>query len=844
VAQLADARGQPLRQVNVAVNRRDEASLAQALLVGLLRALDTPAAPAQDASFQEALRFQCESDFFFEHRDYARSLRAAEAASALRPDDPLFQALLSRGLLQHALWMLYPDGSAAPAKVDAATLERSLALALRGSDILAWLEALPADRGRELACFHPHASLADILPRLGVLRQTLSDKERAAVDAIRANRQRCDDIRLERLRQAVTDSSAFNRYTDLLSKVLGTNRGDRFLPLSAWADMVCGLRSWADLARQYEDDRAGWSQALLMTAIDRFGPPRLHTPEEAGRLGQFWAELETHPNTVIALYGRLGTLVNDLVHGSLTEAAGRRRVREHRLHLQTILAKADLTPEKRIGVYLAATTALARINGVTIPGRVEELKELSEFMLTRGEVFAPLALANAQTFAGGSPSERGYASEFTQRALALCAGNGGKFLTEGHGPDALAAERARFRESALRLQALIPQANPKTAQAPWEKVTTLIDVYPIKDRIAWLQQPVVFEGAVWLAAVRVEGPPRRFTVQLLRIDLADGSRREGQPIAVDLRLGPANAPGAGRNLNFGVTACIHRGRYYLGTTRNGIFAFPLDGAAPEQISTATGLPSDVVQALTCLDDRLCAFLGTGSQEGYLIAWDLSKRTCAVLASSRRKERRSPFDDRPPVHAHGLLADPARNRVLLVAFEAHSPSPLNGLWAVDPQSGRLEQILALHGQDQPIFGKGSRVEGDRMQLTGACGDFTYDLAQKDNRLLFEGKLPLEVSAQRSGLRQLESTPGYRITANEFINIYGPHASLEGWVYGARPFSRRRPDNGQVEYLPTLRQGMLGFAPVQCLQRLPGRRELLLGDSQGLWLVVPREENGAR
>ena len=50
--------------------------------------------------------------------------------------------------------------------------------------------------------------------------------------------------------------------------------------------------------------------------------------------------------------------------------------------------------------------------------------------------------------------------------------------------------------------------------------------------------------------------------------------------------------------------------------------------------------------------------------------------------------------------------------------------------------------------------------------------------------------------------VEGAPGYRVTANEFVNVSGPHASLDGWVYGARLFSRRRPDNGKAEALPAV------------------------------------------
>ncbi len=673
VATLTDGQGKPLGKASAAVDRQDEVSLSQALHRDLLRALNVRAAPARDGEVQEAKRFLRESDFYFEHRDVERSLRAAETACALQPEDPVYRAVLARGLLMQATHILYPPparGVSNP-RVDPETLERALAPALRGSEILANAESLPLDPRRErvfawkMALFHAEGSLGDFLPRVSIIRRTLTAAERDALDGIRANRSRCDAIRLERFRQAVKDHPTFTKYTDKLNKVLGMNKGDRFLPPARWTDLLCGLRHWAELARQYEDDRAGWSQLLLWTAVDGYGPPRPHTPEEIARLRQFWADLEKHPNTILAAHGKLGSLVNDLSYASPSEAEARRRVRDYRLGLQKVLEnEAGVSPGTRIGLYLTATDALSNNAALKLPGRFEELKELSEFMLRRGEVCGPLVLANASLFANGFvvPRNQAYAHEFLGRTLALLDGKEGKFLAAAEGAAEARAERALFRSAVQQLQARIRQLNPTLgkAAAPWEKATPLINVFPGQKGIVWLQQPVVHQETVCLAAVRVEDRPRRYTTQLLQLPLAGGRRLEGRPIAVDIRLAPGNRPGSGRNLHFGSSACLAAGRYFLGTFEYGIFAFPLDGGIPERISTASGLPSDHVQALACLDGRLYAFLGKGNTEGYLVVWDLKKRQCDVLASSRRKEKRSPFDDAIPAHALALLADPARS----------------------------------------------------------------------------------------------------------------------------------------------------------------------------------------
>ncbi len=179
-------------------------------------------------------------------------------------------------------------------------------------------------------------------------------------------------------------------------------------------------------------------------------------------------------------------------------------------------------------------------------------------------------------------------------------------------------------------------------------------------------------------------------------------------------------------------------------------------------------------------------------------------------------------------------------MLLVAFQPLSPSPLNGVWTIDAKTSKLARLLPLYGRDHDLCGLNSQVEGDWLLFRGTCGVFAYDLTKQGNQLLFDGKVALEAGPRRSALQQLESTPGYRVSASEFADVSGPHMTVDGWVYGANPFSRRRYDNGKVEQLPSLRPGRPFFAPLQCLQLLPGEREALIGDSYGLWRVTLKKE----
>src|SRR5262249_11617448 len=146
----------------------------------------------------------------------------------------------------------------------------------------------------------------------------------------------------------------------------------------------------------------------------------------------------------------------------------------------------------------------------------------------------------------------------------------------------------------------------------------------------------------------------------------------------------------------------------------------------------------------------------------------------------------------------------------------------------------KRLLPLHGADQLLYGPNSRVEGDRLVLTGALGDLVFDLTGKDNRLLFDGKATLVADSVKAVFLQLPTLRGYRIRESEFMNVRGPHVLVDGWVWGALPFSRRRYDSVKAENLAPLRPGGAIFYP-KCLQLFRGERELLVGDDFGIWLV---------
>jgi hypothetical protein len=133
-----------------------------------------------------------------------------------------------------------------------------------------------------------------------------------------------------------------------------------------------------------------------------------------------------------------------------------------------------------------------------------------------------------------------------------------------------------------------------------------------------------------------------------------------------------------------------------------------------------------------------------------------------------------------------------------------------------------------------------VEGDRLLLRGALGTLVFDLKGKEQRLLFDGKVALQTTEAQSLVEQLAKLPAYQITAQKVYHAQGPYLAVDGWVWGAFPFSRRRFDTIQIDYLTTMRPNIKDFQATESLQFFRNERELLIGDSFGLWLVTLRKE----
>jgi hypothetical protein len=858
---LSDGQGKSLGKSTVAIDKRDAVALSAALLQATAQALDVRFSPAQPQRKREAARFLREAEFFWTHKDPLRALPAAESASALSPDDPALRLAVAYGLLLAANEVLDPGGKRHVGsfvhKVDPDILERSLALARDGAQRLLEVESLP-ESVRLTPSGNGHKMVAKselhnyLLHRVGGLTEGVSVEAHSAIEAINDTQRRIYGVHLQQVEAHVRDAATFEKYTKEFSDALFFLLNSR-LPAEKWVQTQEQLRHWIALARKYPTARSETGRSLFWYVLGQYRYPPQLNEEQVARLRKLWEEIGENTNPLLAVYGRLGVVATEVAFDKLSDDQRRAKVRAYRLFVQEQLEKDDLpSPRVRLTLYLATYDGVRQL--INRPGYGDELKELTEFMLKRNELVTSIAQMTAFHFETRPTSEdHRYAYDVLRRALLIVDGeNKDRFLVyetdSSQLRHALDLARREFRSR----QAQIAQRDPTAISGLFvslPQAQTLIDLHRHKEGLLWLYQPVVDKGTINVAAIEMSGsPPRQFAL-LLRITPGEDGKWESRKIEVPSRGKPwieGGLSGSARSYGgyFGMAACVHQGRYYLGTKDLGIYVFPFDDSAPERITTAEGLPSNFVQGLDCFDGKLYAYLGepdlNGNKESYFISWDIQERKCEVLASSRRKEKLSPFDDNRPLETNFFRTDGKRKQLLFSAFFSNTWHPLNGLWAFDVATKKFQRLFLLHHSDIGILSPSSRIEGDLLQMPTNMGVFTYDLAKNDGHLLYDGKIRLEVGAVRSAVHAVRQNPAYRQWTNKTWDARGPFVLAGGWLWAAEPFSRRSLAGGTPELLAPLRPDQRFFQPREGLQKFDDRR-LLVCDSFGVWLVpVPEKK----
>ena len=829
IAFLTDAAGRELAQVKASTPRVNVADLADALLGEITKVLHAaPVRPSGDRG-REATRFQQESKFLLDRRDYQGALTDAEAAFALDPEDREFYSILLRCLVGLARQKVY---SKSPAD-----WERSLILAQRAFD---FVEQYPTTTPTQ---FVNHS---DQLPGAGNDRAAKEivtwGLEYYLKEAIRLDTSQQPDIRrrlaalqeqcllrflrpIELARTGVHDPQGFLRYTSRLNwAITGIIRLSQLtLSSEEWTTLSLALfTQWLTLVDQYPPS-SEWTKAMqnqggfLSFLIPQIGqpasrmaayrPPRWQfTMSDGARWREFFCLMERQCGRVLQLRGKLGNLWVDLNTRSVSVVDADRRVDLIVEFAKEQIAQSDLDDVSRALTY---STALAAIEFFSSADQQANARlDLFELMSTRSEVSADVLQAV-------------YSPQLRSRIEQLLMGSQTHFL-----------DRDRSQIEHQYRHDLYPEARP----APWTQARVLFD----GPRFGVTQIANVFadtESAYLVGNVTENDRP---FVQLFRMPLTDGT-----PVPLgkaELTRKMQMSPGLAR---------FYEGNFYIPAPSagrdGGLIVLPRDGGTAQYLTSANGWPAHPLSTFTLMDGKIYGAL----EGGYIVVRDLQTGQTDILAASGRRDAQSPLDNStPPFHVSRMIVDNPRHRVLFTIDRG--PRQLEGLWEIDGQ-GKLRQRLENYtsGSGLGLLGPAGSEQHFYLMMRPyfVRFDLTTDQAQvlyagTNSEYLVSAKSPTGMAleeARRTGLpcqiapftATAEAPKPSNLPPEWLTSLF-----VDDWFWMTYPFGRISADGQTNEIFPPLE--LIPDQPPSSYwiypQLIGNGRQILVAHGRQLWLLT--------
>jgi len=843
-AALSDFDGKGTARTNVSVSTMDAAGLSRQLARAVTQLLNTRTAASEFERSAEARRFGREAELLTAHRDYAPALGALEAAYALNPADTTLQLSLVELLPAAAIEYINPGGQRwhGPLKQKPSEdeLAKALALGHRAADLLHdfCLEAAamtdPDKPVSPMMTPDAYEALGDLMEKLAdrLLKGTPSKAESDSL----SRKER--DLRIEiiepYLRARVHDAKSFEKFGSSLfwltfNPYLGGYNETQFR-----RDFALVLERWLPLAERYNPLDGSGNYAPLFHAT--YGANNITATREAAPFEAVWSHCERSADPVLRAYAKFGRAMPGLKKSIDPDDATFQAERALRLWLQNQIVQTPAGEMKHVREQLFEMLDQALVCVMNHREDWREYLEACQFALEQHEARPGLFGISLTTL--GTPRNNRTAEIYPLASQIL------KFIDER--PEAF-SERDRNQCMATCRQ-YRDRFAPKPTEAtnsplPWTRAVKLFEPSPKRDGVGWLFKPVVAGGAVYVSGLGLDGANiHDEVIQLVRIPL------DGKPVSLLGRAAfrglipedthpsveSAWKKGSERRLSFSFelrnlprAACVVSNTYLL-ATHLGVFAFPIAGGPVEVLCGTNGLPSDEVHSLAFLKGKLYVGAGELSNAGYLAEYDLAAKTAKTLASSRRKEIASPFDDQPPFYPAFLWADEARERVLMLAATYRSKS-LSGLWSFTPATGQFRQLAPFSLQfvtgGQWVWG--GEAASNVIGAFHAGGFLALWDTQKDQFILNYHRTNLEISPRWPARLQGGSI------------LYPPLMLHDGWLWWANPLERASLDGTKLEEFPPL-PGKIENQRTEFLQLLDGGKRLLAADRTGVWLLELRFE----
>ncbi|MHC4706137.1 MAG: hypothetical protein ACYS8I_03500 [Planctomycetota bacterium] len=794
------------------------------------RPVDSPVNRAQ-----EATRFLAEANFRLGHNNIASALIAAESAYALNPDQQEIQKMLASCLIIRGLDMLDPGKELwwyanYPENPDLSNddLESALNLFIRAFEMhyrflkqheINTINAM-TNRDRFLRSLDRYEDWAAANATKMVIENGTPEIKRLYESFRRAH----FDIVYQKIedKALLTEKHprAFGHYA---SEVWATFSSFHFMSLFHNSQEYCDvvqriMDSWigvaASMSPEYVDARLFEviSSYFSLPIRDQFRRWEL-TEDEVLKLRKKLVVLEERLNPVAQLLARSTQIAAESKAGKLTPEERLIRVKDLWRQAQQVMDNLDENrSDRNYGLNRRAcydAIDIAFEMGLwwrDSPENFEFWLDFCEQMSGRGDVTYDIAQdIKNQIY----HSQQGY-----PRLICIVE----DFLTFLDSPECKDFRlKDVIRTWLFEARETIRKTNPSLVKSekkvPWNKIHKLIDVDE-HEGLQWICMPILRNRIVYALGLRRTG--KGFFLEVLRISLDSGAIETMNSMPFDAKGRwdyPNNVIG---DVEF------YDDSIHVATRNTGIYVFPCDGSPAHQIDKASGLPSNSTGVIACLDGKLYAQAGDATG-AYLVAVDLNGNNIRILASSRRKQQLSPFDDSKPFSNRYMISDPKRSKILTMI---DSPEPVAGLWEMNPKTEVFHRRAKLYYPYNRGFKWGSSIRNNSILLAGSNWVLRYDLEHDKITWIWGYRF---YSSHGSQAKERNLIEGY-------FNIGYPYLFWDGYLWSADHFSRISIADKKHELFGTLgRSKPREYGSSWCLEVVEDTEEILYGHRYGLWLL---------
>jgi hypothetical protein len=859
-ALVTDSKGKKLADVTAQTGKMDAAGLVDPLLQEVLRGLR--AAPARDAGdrIRESNRFLREAQLLWNHKLWREGLRAMECAPALDPSNRNNAALLAEYLLHYAVALVDPKGInvlawASPSThkiaVDPPTLTTALKLAQRGIELQNTDLLQLGSRERQALSWHSirhmgaRRALRSFLNKL-LYVEVKSPESREALDSFRAAVEHAilDECNAwaegvtkhpgqgDNLLKGTTANSFFSQYSHVFRESIeflkwNATDGSAFEKALAQAGQQWVKAAGRQGLETFQIYHLTWFlEDLIRSATSSFGATWPLQPSDLAPLREVFDVMQKHRHPLIALYGQCGSVLVGLKTKQL--APGNCREHYEKMKQQAWEWINDPPIQRgandfRAGCYKALAFALDNLDfGPDAAAKPAEYFALCDFMFGRKELVDEVVI-RALSWKVPTPELETKRLELLNRALALADQPECRVLSghKQHVKDVLWPVRDKLLAGAA------PQG-----EVPWDKARKVFDIKELKD-IQALQAPTVMGEHVYLVGCGLR--EQQGFIQLVRITLADGSAKLLGKTDVTLkRYGPGRISwGSFVNPPFVRGIVVDEDTVYVGTRNDGIYAFGPSGTV-RRLDEKQGFPSTEVEGLAFLAAKLYAALS----DGYLVAYESKAERVEVLASSRRKEKRAPFDDlKTGFSVPFVVADPQHDRLLLAVYEKPvlppnrpdpAKEPVSGFWELNVKTNTFKRHVRFSNFSHASFA--GPIRGNHLLLSSNTWALDYDLARDKPDLLWAFN-PVGPDLGTDKAR-----------CKDYFGMSPPRWYHEGWLWTDRPFGRTSLASKRQQRFPPLGKprDLNPFQPREAIEPLGKGDQVLIADLYTLWVVSLRKE----